>query len=93
MLFQSAKVSICKFGGSQSGETSVQLAAFFGALAILVALIGTPYLDKAAKSYAENKAFGIDRVITGSVNKSKRYTVRKSVLDKPARPYEPDDLD
>lgn len=67
----------------RSGETSIQLAAFFGALAILIAMIGAPILDDASRSYAENRAFGIDRVITGSVEKSNRYTIRKSVLDEP----------
>ena len=69
------------FHESQSGETSVQLAAFFSALAVVVALMSAPLLDKASQQYAENRAFGIDRVVTGSVDKTKRYTIRKSVLD------------
>ena len=73
---------LINFRSSQSGETSVQLAAFFSAVAVVVALVSTPFLDKAAKEYAENRSFGIDQVITGSVNKTKRYTVRKSVFDK-----------
>ena len=70
------------FRRSNSGETTVQLAAFFAAVAAVVALVSTPFLDRAAKEYAENRSFGIDQVITGSVEKTKRYTVRKSVLDK-----------
>ncbi|MEM9332661.1 MAG: hypothetical protein AAGA53_15155 [Pseudomonadota bacterium] len=73
---------LADFLKSHSGETSVQLAAFFSALAVVVALMSAPMLDKAAKQYAENRSLGIDRVITGSVEKNKRYTVRKSVLDK-----------
>ena len=69
------------FGGDRSGQSTVQMAAFFGALAVVVALVGAPLLDKASKEYADNRAFGIDQVITGSIEKSKRYTVRKSVLD------------
>ena len=76
-------VKIAWFLKCRSGESSIQLAAFFGALAVLVALVSTPFLDQASKSYAENKAFGIDQVVTGSVKKTKRYTIRKSVLDKP----------
>ncbi|MEM9279638.1 MAG: hypothetical protein AAGA76_13795, partial [Pseudomonadota bacterium] len=70
-----------EFGKSQSGESSVQLAAFFSALAVAVALMSAPMLNHASKQYAENRALGIDNVITGSVEKTKRYTVRKSVLD------------
>ena len=75
--------SLHRFLKCKSGESSVQLAAFFGALAVLVALVSTPFLDKASQSYAENRSFGIDQVVTGSVKKAKRYTIRKSVLDKP----------
>lgn len=60
---------------------SVQWTAFLGAVAIATALIVPPILDNAAKTYADNRAFGIDRVITGSVEESRRYTVRKSILD------------
>ena len=69
------------FNESISGESTIKMAAFFGALAVVVALVGAPMLDKASKEYADNRAFGIDQVITGSIEKSKRYTIRKSVLD------------
>lgn len=72
---------------SASGESSVQLAAFFGALAVLVALVSTPFLDKASKQFAENQSFGVDPVVTSSVKKPKRYTIRKSVLDNQKNPY------
>jgi len=58
-----------------------QFAVFFGALAIVLAVVGVPILDKAAEEYAENRSFGIDQVITSSIEKSKRRSVRKSVLD------------
>lgn len=73
---------LVSFKRSNSGETTVQLATFFAAVAVVVALVSTPFLDKAAKEYAENRSFGIDQVITGSVDETKRYTIRKSVLDK-----------
>lgn len=60
---------------------SVGIALFFGAVAVATALIATPFLDRAAVQYAENRAFGIDRVMTGSVDQPRRYTVRRSVLD------------
>lgn len=60
---------------------SVQWAVFLGAIAVVTAIVAPPMLDKAAKTYADNRAFGIDQVITSSIEKKKRYTVRKSVLD------------
>ena len=63
-----------------SDGQSLQLAVFFSAVALAAALLSAPLLDRAAETYAENRAFGIDRVITGSVE-GKRYTIRKSVLD------------
>ncbi len=60
---------------------SVHMAMFLSAVALAVALLGVPMLDRAAQVYADNKAFGIDQVITSSVDRTKRYTVRKSVLD------------
>lgn len=60
---------------------SVQMAVFLAGLALATALIAPPFLDKAAKTYADNRAFGIDTVITGSIEKSERKTIRRSVLD------------
>ncbi len=66
----------------QSAGHSLQFAIFLSAMAVVLALVGVPLLDKAAEEYADNKSFGIDRVITSSVEKLERTTIRKSVLDK-----------
>ena len=71
---------ILAFFMPNSDGQSLQLAVFFSAVALAAALLSAPLLDRAAETYAENRAFGIDRVITGSVE-GKRYTIRKSVLD------------
>jgi hypothetical protein len=60
---------------------SVGMALFIAAIAVATALIAPPFLNGAADRYADNRAFGIDTVITGSVEKAKRHTIRKSVLD------------
>lgn len=65
---------------SRSGH-SVQMAIFLSALALATALIAPPFLDKAAKTYADNRSFGIDTVITGSIDRAERKTLRRSVLD------------
>ncbi len=70
-----------RFFTCESGETSIQIATFFSALAVLVALVSTPLLNEASRTYAENQRFGVDRTVTGSVEKNKRYTVRRSILD------------
>ena len=68
--------------GSRDGNITVQSALLFGAIALSLSVLAAPLLNDAANRYAENRALGIDRVMTGSIEKSKTYTVRKSVLDK-----------
>lgn len=76
-----------RFLKSQSGTSTLQMAAIFGALALVVSLIGVPALDQASRDYADNRAYGIDDVVVGSIDNRrsngnvKRYTIRKSVLD------------
>ena len=77
-----AKVSVLQFVESTYGGATLQSALLFGAVAMALAVLVTPQLQQAADIYAENKALGIDRVITGSVEKKRTYTIRKSVLDK-----------
>lgn len=48
---------------------------------IAVAVASAPFLDKAADQYSAAGFSGIDRTITGSVSQTKRYTIRRSVLD------------
>ena len=77
-----AKYSAKKFFENTYGGATLQSALLFGAVAMALAVLVTPQLQHAADIYAENKALGIDRVITGSVEKKRTYTIRKSVLDK-----------
>ncbi|MGB7286467.1 MAG: hypothetical protein WBC71_06005 [Salaquimonas sp.] len=80
---QLEKISFKKaFKADQSGSTTTQTAMLFGAIAMALSVLVAPQLQSAVEVYAENKALGIDHVITGSVKPSKQYTVRKSVLDK-----------
>jgi len=52
----------------------------FSSVALALSVLAAPVLQQASEKYAQNKAFGIDHVLTGSVKKSNRYVVRKSVL-------------
>lgn len=70
------------FKKDTSGGATLQTAMLFGAVALALSVLAAPQLKSAADTYAENRALGIDRVMTGSVQKAKEYTIRKSVLDK-----------
>ena len=59
---------------------AMRFALVFGAIALGAAVLTAPLMQNAADLYAENRGFGIDRVLTGSIDKPERYTVRKSVL-------------
>lgn len=78
---QARIVNANSFVKHTGGGASVQAAMLFGAIGMAMAVLAAPMLQGAVDYYAENRAFGIDRVMTGSVEKGNRYTVRKSVLD------------
>ena len=65
----------------QRAGHSLQFAVFLSAVAVVFAVVGVPMLDRAAEELADNRSFGIDRVITSSVKKLERKTIRRSVLD------------
>jgi len=67
---------------NRAGNITVQSALLFGAVALSLSVLAAPLLNEAANRHAENRALGIDRVVTGSIEKSRTYTIRKSVLDK-----------
>lgn len=76
---------IRRFMNDTHGGATLQTALLFGAVAMALSVLIAPQLKNAADIYAQNKALGIDRVMTGSVEKpddTKTYTIRKSVLDK-----------
>jgi len=74
--------TIAAFRSNESGGSSVQIALMFGAVAMALSVLVAPQVKNAVDIYAENKALGIDRVVTGSIKPAKEYTIRKSVLDK-----------
>lgn len=70
------------FRMNEGGNVTVQSALLFGAVALSLSVLAAPHLKDAADTYAENRALGIDRMMTGSIEKGRTYTIRKSVLDK-----------
>lgn len=71
------------FIADRRGMTSIEMAVMFGVIAIGFTIFITPYLTNESKRVAENESLfgnGIDNTVTGSIPKSRRYTIRRSVL-------------
>lgn len=62
------------------GSSSVRNALVFAGAGVALAILGAPLLQNATDRYAGN-GYGIDRVMTGSIDRPARYTVRRSVLN------------
>jgi hypothetical protein len=69
-----------RFQRDRSGMADPQTALLIAGISLAVAVLAAPMLQGAADSYAQNRGFGIDRVLTGAVGTSHRVTVRQSVL-------------
>jgi len=72
-----------RFVADSKGMTSIEMAVMFGVIAIGFTVFITPYLANESKRLAENELLfgnGIDNTVTGSIPKSGRYTIRRSVL-------------
>lgn len=87
MKYNRLNKAIKSFMSNKSGETAVQTSLIFSLAVVLGAIFGVPKINDAAKQYAYQKEFGIDPVQTSSISQvekpAKRYTVRKSIFDKP----------
>ena len=71
-----------QFRTDAKGGATLQAAMLFGAVAMALSVLIAPQLKGVVDTYAENRALGIDKVITGNVKPVKQITIRKSVLDK-----------
>jgi uncharacterized protein (UPF0333 family) len=72
-----------RFIADRRGMASIEVAVLFGVIAVAFAVILTPYLDDRSNRMASNEPlFGneVDNMVTGSISKPRRYTIRKSVL-------------
>jgi hypothetical protein len=61
---------------------ALRVALLFGSAAVAFALILTPFIDRGAGSVVAGRGMAVelDQTATGSIAKSGRYTVRRSVL-------------
>lgn len=71
------------FKDNNAGMT-LRAAIFFGVGAVLLSVLAVPTLQTYSDQYAESRGYGIDHVMTGSIKKTKRYILHKSVLSKNA---------
>lgn len=72
-----------RFVADARGDAPVRTAVLFCAAAMAAAVLAAPLLEFAAERHARNGGFGVDRVVTGSVD-ANTYIVRRSVLSKEA---------
>lgn len=66
----------------EAGMGALRVALLFGSAAIALALIVAPMAEKETRAVVAraNAPFGIDNASTGSIARTQRYTVRRSVL-------------
>lgn len=62
------------------GVMETQTALLFAGISLAVAVLAAPLLQGAVERYAQYRALGVDRVLTGSVSSGPRLTIRRSVL-------------
>ncbi len=74
-------VCVRNFISDQRGDGPIQMTLLVGGVALAVSVLAAPLLDSASKRFASSGAYGVDQILTGSINKKRRYTVRKSVLE------------
>jgi hypothetical protein len=58
---------------------AIRIALLFGSVAVAIALLLTPVLDRETRMARVN-ALGVDRTVTGSVPTHNIYTLHRSVL-------------
>ena len=85
MKARQRRTSMKGFFADRSGETTLPIAVLFAFAVAFAAVLSVPFLDEASREYAENKAYGVDRITTssvGSTQKPNRYILRRSIFDK-----------
>ncbi len=77
---KNSNISKLNFLANEAGSSTVNAALVFSALAIVLAIVVPTAFEKSTALYANNSN-GVDRIVTGAVKNSKRYHIRKSILD------------
>lgn len=69
-----------QFFENKEGGGLLRSVMLFGAVMMAGSIVAASYLSDYSEQYAANQGYGIDGTMTGSVTKTKRYTLQKSVL-------------
>lgn len=69
-----------QFFENKEGGTLLRSVMLFGAVVMAGSIMAASFLDDYSAQYAANQGYGIDGTVTGSVSKTKRYTLQRSVL-------------
>ena len=77
---ENSTISEINFLPSEAGSTPVKAALAFAAVAIVLALVVPTSFNENSALFARNSD-GVDRIVTGAVENTKRYHIRKSILD------------
>jgi hypothetical protein len=69
-------------GRNAPGISPIRIALLFGSVAVAFALLAVSFLgdSRGAEYFNALRATGVDTITTGSINGTKTYTIRKSVL-------------
>lgn len=71
---------VSRFFENNAGNMTLRNAMLFGIAVMALSIVAAPALRDYSQQYAANNGYGIDRVMTGSISKPKRYVLQKSVL-------------
>jgi len=69
-----------QFFENKEGGGLLRSVMLFGALMMAGSIVAASFLDDYSAQYAANQGYGIDGTVTGSVKKTKRYTLQRSIL-------------
>jgi hypothetical protein len=77
-------VALARLAGDVRASATVEISLAVAGAAVFLAVLAAPLLHHSTRQFADSEA-GIDRISTGSVQPSARYTIRRSVLAGPGQ--------
>jgi hypothetical protein len=77
-------VALTRFLGETRASATVEISLAVAGAALFIAVLAAPLLQHSTRQFAESEP-GVDRISTGSVQPTARYTIRRSVLAGPGQ--------
>jgi hypothetical protein len=75
-------VALARLAGDARASATVEISLAVAAATLFLAVLAAPLLHYSTRQFVNNDAV-VDRISTGSVEPSTRYTIRRSVLAGP----------